>query len=667
MAARVTDPTDLSDDLPRARLVVFRSLTTGNLIFALGFRLLGRRVICIEPVGRLRTSPWLKCLARAGIELADFHNYAGMSLSEDLKIAAHYTRTVVDTTFKDPELKALQSDIPDASLTAARSRALMFDLVFNRILRFSEAYALAEYFRNQGIHADVFQSRSEFDALITPILPTAIRNLFPGILTWLIHAIERSPTFTRLIKWGLQTSARALRLRTFLGSSGTNHGRPNTDSFGKDVLYLPHKGVTYGKLFVKDQYYSNDRTNPFHKSNIGHVELAWTMSADERSDVLAEYNSQGIQPHFLEFDGSRNASAWLGHLARMFAELSGPHRLAKAAILALAVLRFKNYRAAMAPCRDARIAVIGYDVLIPAMAALVLQSFGVHVAALQERFINPLYGTSALILNTYFVHGQVIADRVLQDSNHAIDSVVVTGDPRRGRITQHRKDAAAERRKRFKKFRTVCLVLDFHTKPDRLDDPFHFWTDVPSNLLYLSHIADLAEKHRDCAFVIRGKDSSWLKLAEMAPAKNRFESLANVFIDERYDVYDRSYVLAAMADVVVARYTSLCDQCLAEGIPVLVHEPLPNGGKLISAWHDYAPYPILTFSADGLQQRFKDTVLHKRYMEPSQFADMRRNYYGVDDQLKITSSEEALREGLMGVFQRCTPKHHASVQQYDVS
>ena len=90
------------------------------------------------------------------------------------------------------------------------------------------------------------------------------------------------------------------------------------------------------------------------------------------------------------------------------------------------------------------------------------------------------------------------------------------------------------------------------------------------------------------------------------PAKQRFELLDNVFIDDRYDVFDRSYLLAAMADVVVARYTSLCDQCLAAGIPVLIHEPLPNGGRLISAWHDYKPFPVLTFSFQELQEQMGD-------------------------------------------------------------
>lgn len=630
----------------RDQVVVFHQLSASNLVVAAAFRLLGRRVVFIKPVGCLRATPWLDRLARAGIELADFHSYAGLSLSEDLRVTARYTRAVLDAAFTDSDFDALQAEIPAAPLTAARSRAVMFDLVFNRLLRLSEAYALAEYFQSHGIHADIFQRASGIDSLISPILPTTVRNLYPGVPIWFVRALDRFPTVILPIKRALQCAARMLRSRTDPISADPGSRASGPDTFGKEVLYFPHKGITYGGLFVKDQYYSEDSASPFHKSNIAHIELAWTMSAGEQKLVESEYRLHSIQPHFLELDGQRNASAWLEHLTRFLAKVSGKHRLAKAAILAIAALRFENYRAAMAPCRDARIAVFGYDVLIPSMAALALQSFGIHVAALQERFINPFYGTSALILNTYFVHGEAIVERINQDPYQAIDKVIVTGDPRRGRIAQHRKDAAAERRERFREFRAVCLVLDYHTNPDPLADPFHFWTDAPSNLLYFSHIADLAELNNDCAFVIRGKDSCWLKLAEMAPAKDRFAALDNVFIDDRYDVYDRSYALAAMADVVVARYTSLCDQCLAEGIPVLIHDPLPNGGRLISAWHDYAPHPILTLSFQELQQRFTDTLYHDRYLNPEQFTSMRLHNYGVGRQQQSGSGESSLHLAL---------------------
>tara|TARA_B100000965_G_scaffold363853_2_gene347015 strand:+ start:53935 stop:55935 length:2001 start_codon:yes stop_codon:yes gene_type:complete len=652
---------------PPRQLVVFRRLSAFNLIHAVTLRHLGRRVVVIQPIGALRTPSWLARLDKLGIELADFHSYAGLSLSEDLRTAARYTAAVLDTAFTDRDFDVLQDAIPCAPLTPDRARALMFNLIFNRLLPYSEAFALAEYFRSEGIRADIFQSRSGIDALLDPLLPTQIRNLFPAISSWLTGAVDGSKAFSRLANRILHVMTRVIRSST---SSSTGKPAPEdqkdgtttTGKIGRDILYFPHKGITYGELFVKDQYYSDDPDSPFHQSNVGHVELAWTMSPGERKVVRAEYDRQGVQPHFLDQDGRRNAAAWLNHVARIHEKLSGPHRLAKATFLAIAAMRFENFRDAMAPCRGAHMAIIGYDALFPATAALVLQSFGIHVAALQERFIIPLYGVTPLILNSYFVHGALIADAVDQDRFQAIDTTVVTGDPRRGRIDRYRAEAESERHDRFAGFRTVCLVLDFQTKPDSLADPFHFWTDAPSNLLFYSHIADLAESNPDCAFVVRGKNAAWLKMAEMAPAKQRFELLDNVFIDDRYDVFDRSYLLAAMADVVVARYTSLCDQCLAAGIPVLIHEPLPNGGRLISAWHDYKPFPVLTFSFQELQERFDDATLTTRYMETEQFAEMRRTYYGAEDGQQSVPPENALRRALENIYAR---QHHDNERPLD--
>jgi len=86
-----------------------------------------------------------------------------------------------------------------------------------------------------------------------------------------------------------------------------------------------------------------------------------------------------------------------------------------------------------------------------------------------------------------------------------------------------------------------------------------------------------------------------------------------------------------MAESVVARLTSLTNQCLAEGIPVFLYEPLLSNNSLHSQWHDYLPYPIMVFDVISLQKKVRQLTVSGNYMEPGQFNEIRNYYYGLNE------------------------------------
>ena len=106
--------------------------------------------------------------------------------------------------------------------------------------------------------------------------------------------------------------------------------------------------------------------------------------------------------------------------------------------------------------------------------------------------------------------------------------------------------------------------------------------------------------------------------------------MPNVVLDDDYNTLDKSYKIAAMTDFVVARYTSLCDQCLANKIPVLIFEPLANGEPTIGAWHNYEPYPVLARTKDELFSRVSSIMCGDEFMPEFLFEKMQREYYGRD-------------------------------------
>jgi len=611
-------------------IVIFRWLGPVSLIPALCFRALGRRVIFLEPVGPMRSEAAAARLRRFGVEWVDYHACPGFTVNADIAVTARYAKALVAGASFQAALGSLCECVPGLAGDPRKARALLFDGLANNLAVAASSYALAEYFRACGVKADVFHRPVPMETLIAREGVTKVRNLFPpgfGLAAGI---------------GGPRTWARALRAiwrhRSSTGATVSERARANP----APAAFFVHKGLSYGRLFVKNQYFSDDPASPLHPSRLRVVELAWMLSDRERAAIEADYGSLGVRVTFLE-QAPRSIGdklrAVLSHLAR---RPGGPAALARAMILAQIEIQVRSYRDSLRALDGTRLALIDSDNLFPRAGTVALQSLGIRVVALQERFMSVFHEAFVPLFDDLFVHGDFVKRQIEANPNADVDRIVVTGDPRVAKIAANRDAALAEREQWFADFSRVCLVLDFHSPADPFADALAYGPDWRSNRMFYDAVAGLAEANPDCAFVVRGKDNAWLDLPAMEPVRRKFAGLGNLFVDDRYDHYDRSYTLAAMADLVVARYTSLCDQCLAAGIPVLIYDALPDGGRLISAWHDYAPYPVMVYDDIDLRERFDRVIRRNDFMDAEQFTRFRRDYYNVGG----TSPQTRVRDEL---------------------
>lgn len=115
----------------------------------------------------------------------------------------------------------------------------------------------------------------------------------------------------------------------------------------------------------------------------------------------------------------------------------------------------------------------------------------------------------------------------------------------------------------------TVLVLDFHTNPNPLDDAFNPFFNWESNKAFYQDILRLAAIHPKVKFIIRGKDDAWCSVPFFKGVVAQVEATPNVEVNREYDEVNVSYKLAATADLIIARQTSLGDEAMAAGIPVL--------------------------------------------------------------------------------------------------
>jgi len=612
-----------NDHFPK--LIIFHHISLANLPVALFKKLFGNRVLFIDLVGTLKSLHWVSVLQRVGIEWIDYSNYTQFEVSAHIKVQSEYADLIFRAEIGNDIAVKMSSQNEDLGITSLNLRPLIYDSIYLYLGASNELYALAEYFNEQGYKSAIYQPRKVIHGLVERHI--GIKNKSIQILNigWMVY-------FLRILIAIFFTIGVFFKRQE---SDPETHNAPV--STGSKVLFFPHKGISPSNITEDDQYYDADPESPLHKTKIQHVELMTAISPSEMPSLLSNYQSHGIKAAFVKSERASFSRLIeiLNTLFRAFPKVVLSNEIAICA--SLTISRIEVFKTAFEPYKNSQIAILGYDSLFPKAAIIALQSFGIKVVACQERISHIYMKFGVPILDTYFTHGNIVNDLVKRNPYSYVKKLVISGDPKKEKISKFSSAAKQEKHVKYSSYKKVCLVFDYHSQTDPFKNAKNLATSWSSNALFYHAIECLAQGHPNTMFIIRGKNNDWLEIPALENTKKAFEKLENVLIDDNHDIVDRAYILAAMADIVVARYTSLVDQCLAEEIPVLVYEPTANGSPAISSFHNYQPYPIMSYTEDDLLERFRAIVDDNRFMDKELFEEMRKNYYEVPGNGQVSS------------------------------
>src|SRR5262249_42090074 len=110
-----------------------------------------------------------------------------------------------------------------------------------------------------------------------------------------------------------------------------------------------------------------------------------------------------------------------------------------------------------------------------------------------------------------------------------------------------------------KRDRPQVLVLDYAS-------PENWWEDTDplvnrtANKAFYFDIIRLALERRGVDFLVRGKTAGWMSDAFFSDVVATIDRIPNLKVDRTYSEFNRSYGLAANADCIIAKHTSLGDE-----------------------------------------------------------------------------------------------------------
>jgi hypothetical protein len=200
-------------------------------------------------------------------------------------------------------------------------------------------------------------------------------------------------------------------------------------------------------------------------------------------------------------------------------------------------------------------------------------------------------------------------------------------------------------------FAHATLVLDWQSEPSKSDDSRNIVSNWANNSLFYDDVVELARCFPQSYFIIRGKNADWLDIEHFADIRSRMAALPNIAVNTEYDRFQVSHELAMAADSVIARYTSLGDQCLALGKPVVFHDGAANGGPLVGSILDFAPYPVMVKTRQELFDRYERIVTTGDVMSERERNAMVEHYYA------SPRSREGVRAEILATLETRSARH----------
>ena len=202
-----------------------------------------------------------------------------------------------------------------------------------------------------------------------------------------------------------------------------------------------------------------------------------------------------------------------------------------------------------------------------------------------------------------------------------------------------------EKYSRIKKDYFLVFAFDYHSTSDEIANchaPANNWKN---NRKFYRDIIRLAHRFQNTYFVIKGKNSEFCDIPVFEDLVKIMETLPNIMIEKDIQTYTPQKVVS-YADAAIALHTSLGDEMLAAGKPVLFYDyygvPTP--------YFDYEGYPVIVYDYDELSNRLQD-IIDGNFMDEKQFSEMRKRFYNDSFDGKI---KERLHVHLMDIYRQCS-------------
>ena len=169
----------------------------------------------------------------------------------------------------------------------------------------------------------------------------------------------------------------------------------------------------------------------------------------------------------------------------------------------------------------------------------------------------------------------------------------------------------------------LIVVFDYHSDKNRYENKKVAIT-WSANKAFYEDICKLAKKFSDIDIVIRGKNVSWTEISYFKDTLDKIKSIPNLSISKDYSSPNIQYRLASMAKLIIAKHTSIGDELIASGKPVIFHDYSLNMRKGFSEEYNYNNADIFVHSYDALEAKVENIINENYFLSSAKFLELQK-------------------------------------------
>lgn len=552
------------------KLILVDKLSVYNLFFLLLYRICGFRSIYLSNAPFLKRKlliTFLDIIDISCINYSTFKNYdfaLHFNLEYDHAVNIYKKLIIQD----DKLLTHLFNATNPKKIEVA-----LIDMIRKYLGSTSQLLICADYYK-QDHRVFVWHKRN----FIIQYLDHRYMNLNFYILNLLSQSLDILLLILKFVK--IKSTTFFLRKQKKVKSEPLKEKRNDNNP----VIYFPHKGVMSGESYEKKFFYSDDINSPFHQNNILHIEYGVFPNTKEYLSIEKYYLENKLNYKFLP----KLTLKILFSSTVLFIKKSKTLPLSSKNKLILSLFaNVEYYTTNLKLHKNVKVALVGYDFLFPKPLSLALDLSRITTVAYQERYLSAFVGVGSVLLDIYFMWNNVLSQRMKNSPISYIGESIVIGSIKMELFqlsdNLNISNKIAEIKKSYKK---LIIAFDYHSAENSSDNRIIPIANWQNNLIFYRDLIKLAANFPDLYIIIRGKDAKWCDLDIYKDIYNIIENIDNIEVNKDYEVYDVSYHLVKESDLVIGRYTSIMEESLSYGIPVISHDYGANFKNSIKKMYD---------------------------------------------------------------------------------
>ncbi len=362
------------------------------------------------------------------------------------------------------------------------------------------------------------------------------------------------------------------------------------------VAFAIH-GLKYGNIYEKKLYYSPEITSDFNQKNILHIDYS-NFSYDTSLPVVFFGNHKKFIKLML-------LSA-LNYIAHTICLLTNMHQIKAYFALMRTYMLFNSYRHQLQKYPTLKLLLVDYDILCPKELILACESLNILTLATNERYLTTMKNCmGSILVDDYLSPSSLTINHMKKLRGYSVKNYIAVGQYRSDYLYKYKSEIPNILKKPLQDGKKIIVALGFHTNLtwyDSMSDPLINWKN---HVQFLSDMIQLSKDLPNVFIILRYKTINWINLPVFSEKIAEINRSDNICISDCYSEYNYSYKLCAHADLVIAKTTSLADECLSCGIPVLFHDYFCNCKHSFKFIFDYGNKGILCNDYEELLSKSK--------------------------------------------------------------